>query len=369
MNYMIDRSSTVPAYLQLYRLLVEDIVSGRRAFGDRLPSKRMIAEETGVSVITAEHAIALLCEEGYAETRLRSGTFVAYKGEDFPGGAAAAPRTGESSAAVPRTSEFPFTVLARTMRRVLQDYGEKILVKSPSRGCPELIREICLYLGRSRGFRVAPSRVVVGSGAEYLYGLIVQLLGTDAPYAIEDPSYGRIRDVYEAMGARCRPLPLTPEGIATESLENTDARILHVTPFNSYPSGITATISKKHEYLRWARRRGGILIEDNYDSELNVSRKPEEPLCAMEPDADVIYLNTFSRTVAPSMRIGYMILPENMTAAFDEKLGFYSCTVPVFDQYVLAELLRSGDFERHINRVRRRRRKGQPTENAPERLA
>ena len=132
---------------------------------------------------------------------------------------------------------------------------------------------------------------------------------------------------------------------------------LYVTPFNSYPSGVTADISKKLEYIRWAKNRDGILIEDNYDSELTVSRKVETPLFSMDEEAKVIYLNSFSKTLAPSMRIGYMILPSTLVEDFNAKLGFYSCTVPIFDQYVLAELLKSGDFERHINRVRRNRRR------------
>ena len=159
------------------------------------------------------------------------------------------------------------------------------------------------------------------------------------------------------MGARVEEMKLGGDGILSDVLAASKAQFLHVTPFHSYPSGVTASISKKHEYLRWAEERNGILIEDNYDSELTVSSKPEEPLFSMTDKENVVYINTFSRTVAPSLRIGYMILPANMEEAFNEKLGFYSCTVPVFDQYVLAELLKNGDFERHINRVRRKRRK------------
>jgi GntR family transcriptional regulator/MocR family aminotransferase len=239
------------------------------------------------------------------------------------------------------------------------DYGDKILVKSPNHGCTELRNELCLYLARTRGIDVNPSQVIVGSGAEYLYGMIVQLLGTDTEYALENPSYKKIYQVYNALGARCDMLTMTEEGVSTRELERTKARILHVTPFNSYPSGVTASISKKLEYLRWAKQRDGVLIEDNYDSELTVSRKAEEPLFSMDADAKVIYVNTFSRTIAPSMRVGYMILPESMVDLFNEKLGFYSCPVPIFDQYVLAQLLKSGDFERHINRVRRKKRRGQ----------
>ncbi len=413
MNYVIDKTSQTPAYIQLYRHFVRDISSGIYPCGSRLPSKRIIAEETGVSVITAEHAIGLLNEEGYVQSRERSGVFVIYKGEDFLGeeknrgnGSIKEPSllsldksgTGEADASLNNGSfysvkrepdvsradnslkngnlytikhkpditgaeisfnkgEFPFSVLAKTMRRVMLDYGERILVKSPNHGCPELRGEICHYLARSRGISVEPSQVIVGSGAEYLYGLIAQLFGTGSAIAIEKPSFKKIREVYEAMGIKCDLLTMKSDGIASEELEQTKAQVLHVTPFNSFPSGVTAGISKKLEYLRWAKKRDGILIEDNYDSELTVSRKVEEPLFSMDPLVNVIYLNTFSRTLAPSMRIGYMILPPGLTEAFNRKLGFYSCTVPIFDQFVLSELLKSGDFERHLNRARRRRRR------------
>ena len=357
MNYTIDKDLSEPAYIQLYKLLVKDIVAGVYKYGSKLPSKRVIAAETGLSIITVEHALVLLMEEGYIESRPRSGNLIIYRGEDFPKERAISiKRSAEPPTVTSSVSEFPFTVLTKTMRKVMLDYGEKILVKSPNHGCSELRNELCDYLARSRGIDVEPSQIIVGSGAEYLYGLIVQLLGNDRIYALENPSYGKIRSVYEAMGATCEMLSMTSEGISSEDLEKTGAQILHVTPFNSYPSGITASISKKHEYLRWAKQRDGVLIEDNYDSELTVSRKAEEPLFSMAGDVNVIYLNTFSRTIAPSMRVGYIILPPSMVSSFNEKLGFYSCTVPIFDQYVLAELIKSGDFERHINRVRRKKR-------------
>ncbi|MCR4618014.1 MAG: PLP-dependent aminotransferase family protein [Lachnospiraceae bacterium] len=365
MNYEISDKNPEPAYIQLYRQLVRDISEGVYTYGEKLPSKRIIAEETGVSVITVEHALTLLNEEGYVESRQRSGVFVTYK-DDTDG---IESREGdyskfdftayEKSDVHLRVGDFPFSVLTKTMRKVILDYGEKLLVKSPNHGCPELREEICRYLARSRHLYIRPEQVIIGSGAEYLYGLIVQMFGTDKIYGLESPSYSKIYDVYNAMGAECDFLEMTPTGIDSAALNKTKAKILHITPFNSYPSGATADISKKREYLKWARENDGILIEDNYDSELTVSRKAEEPLYLMDSDSRVIYLNTFSRTVAPSMRIGYMVLPSNMLELFDEKLGFYSCTVPIFDQYVLALLLKNGDFERHINRVRRNRRKNQ----------
>ncbi len=357
MNISIKKQDGEPAYIQLYRALVKDITSGVYPYGSKLPSKRIIAEETGISVITAEHALTLLCEEGYVETRERSGVFVIYKAEDFlSAGEASKEVLPVANTQIHGTGEFPFSLVAKTMRKVLLDYGEKILVKSPNHGCQELRNEISLYLARSRGLKVKPSQVIIGSGAEYLYGLIVQLLGTKDRYALEDPSYSKIRSVYEAMGAECDMLTMTADGISSKALERTKAKILHVTPFNSYPAGVTAGISKKKEYLRWAKKRNAVIIEDNYDSELTVSRKLEDSLFSLGEGVDVIYLNTFSRTVAPSMRIGYMILPPDLERRFNEKLGFYSCTVPIFDQYVLAELIKNGDFERHLNRIRRKKR-------------
>ncbi len=360
MNYVIDKNNKTPAYIQLYRLLAEDITSAVYPYGSKLPSKRIIADETGVSVITAEHAIMLLMEEGYVQPRERSGVYVIYRGDDFLREVASEPTVSKekesSDSPVQVKGEFPFSVLAKTMRKVLQDYGEEILVKSPNHGCLQLRNEICHYLARSRGIAIEPSQVIIGSGAEYLYGLIAQLFGTGSVIALEDPSYGKIREVYESMGIRCEMLAMKQDGIDSKELRHTKAQVLHITPFNSFPSGITADISKKLEYLRWAKKRNAILVEDNYDSELTISRKMEEPLFSMDPDVNVIYLNTFSRTLAPSMRIGYMILPPALTNTFNQKLGFYSCTVPIFDQYVLTQLLKNGDFERHINRIRRKRR-------------
>ena len=356
MNYSIDKNSELPAYIQLYRFFVEDIISGVYLYGSKLPSKRVIADETGVSVITADHAITLLGEEGYVQSRERSGVYVIYRGDDFLGNTSRKVAAPVEELKDHNIGDFPFSVLAKTMRKVILDRGEDIMVKSPNPGLPELRNEICGYLARSRRISVNPGQIIVGSGAEYLYGLIAQFLGMGRTVALENPSYAKIRDVYRAMGIDCDMLTMEADGISTMELEKTKADVLHVTPFNSYPSGVTADISKKLEYLRWAKKRNGILIEDNYDSELTVSRKVEEPLFSMGREVNVIYLNTFSRTLAPSMRIGYMILPEALVNEFNEKLGFYSCTVPTFDQYVMAELLKSGDFERHINRVRRKKR-------------
>ncbi len=357
MKYRIEKDSPQSAYLQLYHQLRGDIVSGVYPNGKKLPSKRLLAEQTGVSVITVEHAYAILCDEGYLEPRERSGYFVSYSAADcFP--VAEPDSVRQLPSARDLADDFPFSVLAKTMRRVLSEYGESILVKSPNNGCTELRKAIAAYLARCRGINVAPSQIVIGSGAEYLYGLIVQLLGRERVFALENPSYEKIRRVYLANGVTCDMLRLGSDGIRTSELARTDASALHVTPFHSFPSGITASAGKRSEYIRWAHSRGGYIVEDDFDSEFTLSSKAEDTLFSLEPKRSVLYLNTFSKTIAPSMRLGYMVLPESLTDAFEQSVGFYSCTVPVFEQYVLAELLSNGDFERHINRVRRRRRKG-----------
>ena len=357
MKYRIEKDSPQSAYLQLYHQLRGDIVSGVYPNGKKLPSKRLLAEQTGVGVITVEHAYAILCDEGYLEPRERSGYFVSYSAADcFP--VAEPDSVRQLPSARDLADDFPFSVLAKTMRRVLSEYGESILVKSPNNGCTELRKAIAAYLARCRGINVAPSQIVIGSGAEYLYGLIVQLLGRERVFALENPSYEKIRRVYLANGVTCDMLRLGGDGIRTSELARTDASVLHVTPFHSFPSGITASAGKRSEYIRWAHSRGGYIVEDDFDSEFTLSSKAEDTLFSLEPKRSVLYLNTFSKTIAPSMRLGYMVLPESLTDAFEQSVGFYSCTVPVFEQYVLAELLSNGDFERHINRVRRRRRKG-----------
>lgn len=363
MNYGINKESNTPAYIQLYRQLRRAILDGDYPYGSKLPSKRVLAADTGVSVITVEHAVSLLCEEGYTENRQRSGCYVIFRKSDFNGEPAVSDGRQASSLKPHNTGDFPYTVLAKTMRRVILDYGERILIKSPNHGCPELRNEICAYLGRSRSMHVEPSQIIIGSGAEYLYGLVAQLFGRETVFALESPSYDKIRKVYESFGNTCEMLTLGTDGINSEELKKSKASVLHTTPFNSFPSGISVGISKKLEYLNWATERSGMIIEDNYDSELTVSGKPEDSLFSMSESGNVIYVNTFSKTIAPSMRIGYMVLPKHMADTFNEKLGFYSCTVPVFDQYVLAELLRGGDYERHVNRVRRRKRKAMQEKN------
>ena len=381
MQYIIDKENR-PVYLQIYKQLRDDIVEGIFPYNSKLPSKRLLANEIGVSTITIEHAYALLCDEGYAEARERSGFFVIFRKTDgFASPKDAARISGNISGSIsastsnplafnhysgrqphptPTVSAYPgfsVSILGKVMRKVLSDYQDVLLEKSPNAGCLELREAIRQYLARNRGIHVDLEQIIIGSGAEYLYGLIVPLLGRDKVYALETPSYEKMEQIYLAAGVRYELLPLAENGIDSDALATTTADVLHTTPYRSFPSGITATASKRHEYIRWSNTGTRFIIESDYGSEFSVSSQPMETLFALSEHDNVIYLNTFSKTISPSMRMGYMVLPKQLVKPFQEKLGFYSCTVPSFEQYVLTELLNNGDFERHINRVRRNIRK------------
>lgn len=352
-----------PSYLQLYKQIKKDIIAKAYPFGVKLPSKRLLAEEVGVSVITVEHAYELLVSEGYAESKQRSGYYVTYRESDFIYHTDVDEPTHDVDLELQKTVQsdvaFPFSVLSKAMRKVISDYGESLLFKSHSKGVLAFRQELCSYLKRTVDIDITPDQIVVGAGAEYLYGLVVQLLGKEKIYAIENPSYNKIRQVYTANDVVVRPLQMGKNGIKSSQLNSCTAQVLHVTPYNSYPSLITASASKRNEYLHWANKNGAFIVEDNYDSELTVSKKNEETLFSLSKQHRVIYINTFSKTLSSGIRVGYMLLPKSLVKTFEEKLGFYSCTVPVFEQLLITELLSSGEFERHVNRVRRQKRKKQ----------
>lgn len=353
-----DSQRSETAYLRIYRRLRAAIVDGSYSFGERLPSKRAVADSEGVAIITVEHAYSLLCDEGYAEARERSGYFAAYRERD---GLAPVDESDRPSAPrkFPKPNlhrlplNFPFSVATRKMRAVIVRYGERILIKSPNAGTVELREAIASYLARAKSMHVQPAQIVVGSGAEYLYGLLAQVFAHER-FAVENPSYEMIRSVYSAHGISFDSLRLGPHGILSSELARTSAKVLHVTPYRSFPSGVTADASKRHEYVRWAAERGGFLIEDDFDSEFSVAGRGEESLFTTDTAGRVVYVNTFSKTIAPAIRVGYMVLPTGLLPRFRAAVGFYSCTVPVFEQYFLADFINDGDFERHLRRVRRR---------------
>lgn len=344
-------------YMRVYEKVKGDIISGAIKYGQKVPSKRALSDMLSVSVITVEHACEILENEGYISARPRSGYYVEYTTEKFYGSASVNLKSEPSAGGKSTENEsFPFSVYAKAVRTVLGERGEDVMKKSPGTGLSELKTAIKNYLFRSRGIDVSEKQIIIGSGAEYLYGTVTELLGNDKIFGIEKPSYEKIERIYALNGIKTDELSLCEDGISSQDLWNSCAEVLHVTPYRSFPTGVTASASKKSEYLSWASERGGYIIEDDYESEFSFFAKPFETIFSSDTEGRVIYINTFSKTICPAVRIGYMLLPEHLADEFYKKLGFYSCTVPSLEQYVIAELLSDGTFERHINRIRRLRR-------------
>jgi len=359
MKYLINKNDR-PVYLQIYRLIRSDITSGIYPYNTKLPSIRLLSEELSVSSVTVEHAYSLLCDEGYIESRERCGFIVVFRNDNS---FAAFSNKHIKKIPIDQNSkrdypDFPLSVLTKTMRKIISDTSEGtgLLERSPNPGTLELRDAIGSYLARNRGIIADANQIVIGSGSEHLYTLLVELLGRERVYAIENPSYKKIEQVYKVSGVYLEKLPLSYDGIDSVSLAASSADVLHISPYRSFPSGVTATASKRHEYLRWAEKNNRYIIEDDFESEFSVSRKNEETLFSHSRKDNVIYMNTFSKTISPAFRIGYMVLPKKLADEYEEKLGFFSCTVPTFEQLVVAELISNGSFERHINRVRRVKR-------------
>lgn len=372
LTYSMNQRDVEAKYYYLYKAIKEDILSGMIKKNEKLPSKRSLAEHLGISLITVETAYQMLKEEGYIESRERSGYFVTeltpvvkakkesrklHLLEETSIGMMYEVKDSNEDDGKEQTqgSHFPESLYFKTIRSVLTEYGSLLLEKSPNEGCAILRNAIAEYLLRYRGIFAQPEQIIIGSGAEHLYNVVVRMFGTEIIYGLENPSYKQIRKVYEGMGASCEMLKMGKEGIQSEELKRTRAKVLHVTPFHSYPSGVTATVKKRHEYLEWAKNNAGIIIEDDFDSEFFMPGKPIDTLYMSDTNQSVIYINTFSKSLSTSIRIGYMILPERLIDLYKESMGDFSCTVPVLDQYVLAEFIKRGHFEQHLNRVRRQR--------------
>ena len=224
---------------------------------------------------------------------------------------------------------------------------------SPTGGIDELKTAIVEHLKSFRGMLVDPNQIVIGAGTEYLYSLIIQLLGSDKCYCIENPGYQKLSKIYRQHKIKCRFADMDADGLTIEGLRASGAQVAHISPTHHFPTGITMPASRRYEVLAWANEEDGrYIIEDDYDSEFRPNGKPIPPLFSIDACEKVIYMNTFSKSLASTIRISYMVLPAHLANRFYEQLSFYSCTVSNFEQYTLAEFIRQGYFEKHINRMR-----------------
>ena len=356
LTYELKKSPGVPLYEALYRCIRSDILSGVLRPGEKLPSKRALSAHLEVSKITVETAYSQLLAEGYICSREKVGYFVEAVERPARRETAVIPeKTEEPSGPVldltrTGTEHFPFSVWSRLQREVMLDYGEKLLQPMPHQGIAELRQAIAAHLAAFRGMETDPENILIGAGTDFLYNLLIQLLGRDKTYAVEEPGYGKIRRIYAAGGVRCISAPMDSRGVRPDGLK--EARVLHFSPSHHFPTGLVTPVQRRLELLSWAKETDSWIIEDDYDSEFRFDAHPMPAMQSLD-HSRVIYMNSFSKTLAPSIRISYLVLPPRLMRQFREELGFYSCTVASFEQYTLARFLSRGHFEKHINRMRK----------------
>ena len=365
LTYSFAERDDLPMYEQLYGYIKEDILAGKLLAHEKLPSKRSFSKNLGVSNTTVETAYGQLVTEGFLYALPKRGFFVSpleRQARPSMGASKALPAQPASGARYVgdfvggsvATEQFPFSVWLKLLRQVMATEAEEtLLTERPAGGLLQLRCAISDHLRAFRGMEVSPDQVVVGAGAEYLYSVLIQLLGRGQIYGVEDPGYLRLSMIYEGNDVSCCHIPMDESGVRMEALCQSGAEILHITPSHHNPTGIVMPAGRRYELLDWAaEQEGRYIIEDDYDCEFRLSGKPIPTLQSIDEMEKVIYLNTFSQSLAPAFRISYLVLPEHLARRFYEQLGFYSGTVSCFEQLTLARFLSEGYFEKHINRMR-----------------
>lgn len=363
LTYNLSKRGKTPIYEYLYKCIRDDILMGRIKAGDRLPSKRSFAKHLGVSVVTVENAYAQLLLEGYVSSVEKSGFYVTSLErsgkEKGPGPKGLIEEEFEYSYFSDLRSNrlqranFPFSTWARLMRYTISSYDDALLKTVPYNGIYELREALCNYLHNNKGMNVEPYQIFIGSGTEYLYSRLIQLFGTDTRWAIENIGNQKIANIYDMYNAKWSFVDTDDMGPLVESLIRHRSNVVHISPANNFPLGNVMQVKRRQELLAWAASSPErYILEDDYDSEFRYRGAPIEPVFAMDTAGRVIYLNTFSKTLIPSLRISYMVLPPALVERYQKKLSFYSGTVSSIEQYTLASFIREGYYERHINHMR-----------------
>ena len=363
LTYSFENIGKESIYEYLYKCIKKDIIEGRLVKGEHLPSKRTLAVNLGISTITVENSYGQLMSEGYIYSVPKKGYYVS----DISGVARIKPvkyevpeitakKTGyKSDLSSNRTDpgSFPFATWAKLMRRVITDRQDDLMKISPGEGTWELRKAIAMHLASFRDMQVTPGQIIIGAGTEYMYSLLIQLLGRDKVYCVEDPGYSKIARIYASNNVKFCYAGMDDEGMKPEAVRECMADIVHISPTHHYPTGITMPVSRRFELLAWANEKPDrYIIEDDYDSEFRLSGKPIPTLQSIDQSERVIYMNTFTKSLSSTIRISYMVLPKHLLEQFAKRLSFYSCTVSNFEQYTLARFIEDRYFEKHINRMR-----------------
>lgn len=370
LTYDLAQKEGYSIYEYLYRCIKRDILDGVLRADEKLPSKREFAKHHHISLKTVENTYEQLLTEGYIYAEEKRGYFVMPMGEEngkrvlgyeshFPfsvyqGNVSEEHYFADFTSNQAAIDKFPFDTWAKTMRSVLTDKDTLLLESVPFQGVFELRQAIAKYLYGFRGMQVSPDQIIIGAGTEYLYGRLIQLLGKDHIYAVEDPGYQKIPKLYQVHNVDWEYVNVDENGMQIDKLHESNANVVHVSPGHHFPTGSIMPIARRKALLDWAEAdRERYIIEDDYDSEFRFSRKPVPAIQSINYNHRVIYMNTFSKTLAPSIRISYMVLPRKLMERYVNTMNFYSCTVSAFEQYTMAEFMNKGYFERHIHRMKK----------------
>lgn len=370
MTIAFKSDGTKHLYEQIYEHIREEIKGGKLLSGERLPSTRALAEYLQVSRSTVDFAYEQLVSEGYIEAKPHRGFFVcmleempesgrqeAYDGMERERRAV---ETEESAIAYDFSpngldmSAFPYGVWKRITKNILTEGNEELFALGEPQGDYDLRQTISRYLHSARGVNCMPEQIVVGAGNDYLLMILEKLLGEDAGIAMENPTYKRAFRIFQSFGYRIEIVGMDQNGMKAEELYGKQVKAAYVMPSHQYPCGVTMPIGRRMELLKWAgEEEERYLIEDDYDSEFRYKGKPIPSLQGADTGGNVIYVGTFSKAIAPAIRVSYMVLPPRLLKRYREECYFYSSTVSRIDQRILNEFIRDGYFERYLNKTRK----------------
>ncbi len=350
-------------YQQIYNYIKNEIRRGSLSAGQKLPSTRRLAEHLQVSRSTVDFAYGQLLSEGYIESRPYKGHFVCEitklyqhapvsdKQEKDKMEVKAAFDFSPNSIDI---TAFPFSTWKRISKDALMDEERNVFELGAAKGDKRLREAICGYLHGSRGVECVPEQIIVGAGNDYLLMLLQKILGTDRKIAVENPAYMRAARIFASGGYEVTPVDLDVNGMRMDLLLESQAQIAYITPSHQFPTGVVMPIGRRMEILSWAKEREErYIIEDDYDSEFRYKGMPIPSMQASDGGGKVIYLGTFSKSIAPAIRISYMVLPKPLLDIYEEKLWFISSTVSRIDQTILYRFIEEGHFERYLNKMRK----------------
>lgn len=353
-----------PLYEQIYLAVKEEIKTGALPFGAKLPSARRLAKHLGISRNTVDTAYGQLVSEGYVKAEPKRGFFVCQV-EELADLKISLELPKEEIEPEPEEipydfspsgvdmSQFPYHIWRKLMKDIMIDDHRELFQKGNFQGDLELRKAIMYYLRQSRGVHVTTSQIIVGAGMENLLFLLRQIFGGAKTVGIENPVYIHAHEMLKELGFGIRPITMDESGLSVKELETSGADLAYVTPAHQYPTGVVMPIGRRSQLIRWAEKEEGrYIIEDDYDSEFRYFGKPIPALQGISQSNKVIYMGTFSRAIAPAIRVSYMVLPQQLIPAYREVGKAFSCAVSRIDQRVLTLFLTEGHFERHLNRMR-----------------